>query len=147
MSAPFGLEAAGLSPKLPGEFGGFFEHLRAGRIAFPRCRSCGRLHWYPMKRCPHCFSPDLHWSPVEGDTTLYSWTTVKRAFSESFRDKVPYIVALVEFSAAPGIRLITNIVDGDENDLTIDMPVEPVFAGQNDAVPLVFFRPVGRSPE
>lgn len=130
-----------MSAGLPPEFGGFFEHLRAGRIAFPCCRACSRLHWYPMKRCPHCYSNDLAWEEVRGEMALYTWTSVQRGFSDAFKDKVPYIVALVEFSAAPGIRLVTNIIDAEEEALAIGMPVEPVFLGQNEATPSVVFRP------
>lgn len=140
MTAP--LATAGeQAASMPQEFRGFFENLRAGRIAMPGCRACGELHWYPMKRCPHCYSADLDWRTLEGAATLWSWTSVRRGFSEGFRDKVPYIVGLVEFAGAPGIRLITNIVEAGEDDLALGMALEPVFSGQNEDIPLVVFRP------
>jgi uncharacterized OB-fold protein len=125
----------------PAEFHPFWEGLRAGRISFPKCRSCGRTHWYPMKRCPHCLATEFDWLPVSGRGRLHSWTVVRRAFSADQADKVPYVVGLVEFDEVPGTRLITNIVGTDPQALAVDMPLEPVFADDGTAPPTVRFRP------
>ena len=65
----------------PKGFAGFWDGLRAKTIRFPHCRACGKVHWYPMARCPHCYSDDLDWQAVSGAGTLYSWTTVLRTMS------------------------------------------------------------------
>jgi uncharacterized OB-fold protein len=118
----------------PEEFAGFWNGLREGRIRFPRCRACGRTHWYPMQRCPFCYSVDLEWHAVSGAATLYTWTVVRRTFAPDF--PAPYIVGLVEFPEVPGTRLITNIVDVDPASLDFGMPLEPVFVveGARDGV-------------
>ena len=51
---------------MPPEFTGFFQAACKGKIAFPRCGVCGRFHWYPMPRCPHCRSRQLAWQPIAG---------------------------------------------------------------------------------
>ena len=91
------------------EFSGFFEAARQGALAFPRCGDCGRFHWYPMKACPHCRSRQIGWQKVEGTGTVFSWTVVRHAFDPAYKDRLPYIIALLEFDDAPGIRLVTNI--------------------------------------
>jgi uncharacterized protein len=126
---------------VPSEFRGHLEGLRAGEIRFPRCRTCGRVHWYPMKRCPHCLSDEIGWMAVEGPGRLHSWTVVRRAFSPDFVDKIPYIVGLVEFDEVPGTRLITNVVDCNPEDLAIGMALEPVFETQLAGQAKVLFRP------
>ena len=87
------------------------------------------------------------WESVSPLGSLYSWTEVHHRFDPS--GEVPYVVALVEFKDAPGVRLITNLIDvGGVGDLalSIDMPVEPCFptnpapqGGGGDS--RIFFRP------
>lgn len=108
------------------EFAGFFEAARRRQLAFPRCEDCGRFHWYPMKACPHCRSRRVAWQPVAGGGSLFSWTVVRHAFDPAYKDRLPYIVALVEFDDAPGIRLVTNL-EADPAVLTIGDSVTPVF--------------------
>jgi len=126
--------------KHPAEFQPFWAALKQGRIAFPRCRDCGKFHWYPMKRCPHCRSSAIEWQAVSGEGTLYSFTVVRYPFSPEFRDKLPYVVALVEFADAPGVRLITNLIDTPLEDIRIGMTVQPIFPQGDEATPQVPFR-------
>ncbi len=46
--------------------------------------------------------------------------------SNAWRDRLPYIVALVEFPDAPGVRLIANVA-ADPETLAIGMAVKPRF--------------------
>lgn len=126
------------------EFAGYFTGLAQGQLRFPRCAACTRFHWYPMRLCPHCQSPDIHWHRVSGRGTLFSWTTVRHPFDPKLATQVPYIVGLVTFADAPGIRLVTTIIDAPPGGLAIGLPVEPVFraglrfAAEVDEVTLCF---------
>lgn len=93
-----------------------------------------------MKRCPHCRSADIEWSAVAGRGTIYSWTLVHYPFDPDWTDDLPYLVALVEFEDAPGVRLVTNIVGAESGGLAIGMAVDAVFAGA-DEDSVVRFRP------
>lgn len=121
------------------EFLPFWEGLRAGRISFPRCEDCGRFHWYPMKRCPHCSGERIAWAVVRGEGVLYSFTIVRYAFSPEYRDKLPYVVALVEFPDAPGVRLITQLVDVPHEAIRIGMKLKPMPPNSNEAYPKALF--------
>jgi hypothetical protein len=129
-----------MSP-LNAEFAGFFDNARAGKLAFPKCKACGQFHWYPMPRCPHCQSTDVQWQAISGRGELYSFTSVTHAFDPSRRDSLPYTVGLVTFADAPGVRLITNIIDAPAEALRLGMAVDPVFPARDDGGGLVFFRP------
>ena len=129
-----------MSQPVNAEFAGFFDSARRGVLSFPRCGVCTRFHWYPMPLCPHCRSADVHWQPVSGRGALFSFTSVKHAFDSKYADQLPYTVGLVTFADAPGVQLITNIIEAPAEDLTIGMPVEPVFDRAGDG--LVLFRPV-----
>jgi uncharacterized protein len=124
------------------EFEGFWDGLRQGHVAFPKCFDCGRFHWYPMPRCPHCRSDKLAWQRTNGKGRLYSWTVVERALVPAFKDKVPYIIGLVELDDAPGVRFVTGIVGAPPEALAIDMFVEAVIERTDKPMPTAPFRPV-----
>lgn len=130
--------------KYPDEFTPFWNGLRAGHISFPRCSACGKTHWYPMSLCPHCLGGSFEWPSVSGRGNLHSWTVVRRAFSPEWNDRLPYIVGLVEFAEVPGTRLISNIIDCDIGDLSVNMELDPVFSDDGVSPPTVRFRPSGR---
>jgi uncharacterized OB-fold protein len=130
------------SSKLLPEFAGFFEKAATGRLAFPYCRRCSKFHWYPMPRCPHCRTHDIEWRDVAGRGEIVSFTRVMHRFDNSRAGKLPYVVALVKFADAPGINLVTNIVDCQNDELRIGQSVEPVFRTNETGRPFVDFRTV-----
>jgi len=118
----------------------FWEETKEGRLAFPRCADCGKFHWYPMRLCPGCRSERIEWAPVAGRGRIFTWTVVRYPFLQEFQSRLPYIVALVEFPDAPGVRLVTNIIEASPEETTIDALVEVVFHRVNDEIVLPLFR-------
>ena len=121
------------------EFGPYFANLAAGRLCFPHCRDCARWHWYPMPLCPHCQSSQVAWRQVAGTAKLFSWTEIHHPFDARYAGPLPYVVGLVSFADAPGVRLVTHIVDAPAATLVIDMHVEPRFALGPDGTPQIVF--------
>lgn len=126
---------------IPPEFLPHIQGLANREIRIPRCADCLRFHWYPMPACPHCQSDALKWEVVGSDARLYSWTRVRHAFHPSLEKELPYTVALVTFSDAPGVRLVTNLVDEGSAALHCDMRLAAVFDPQGDSQAKVRFRP------
>ena len=62
-----------------------------------------------------------------------------RAGSPSFRPDVPYSIAIIELEE--GVRMMSNIVECRNEDLSIDMPVEVVFDDVTPEITLPKFRP------
>ena len=124
------------------EFRPYFDALARGILAFPRCGDCGRFHWYPMKLCPFCHRAGIGWVAVSGVASLFSWTIVRHDFDpaaiERYGLRAPYIVALLEFADAPGVRLISNLVEADPDALAIGMAVQALFPAHDGRV---LFRP------
>lgn len=114
----------------------FFDGVARGELRFPRCARCGRFHWYPKARCPHCGSGYIGWTEAGDGARLYGFTVVRRAFAPEFADAVPYTLALVEFAGAPGVRLLTRLTGEAERHPAIGMPLRPVFPGCDDALPV-----------
>jgi hypothetical protein len=94
------------------------------RLALPVCRACGITYWYPRTICPHCHSLDTSWTDASGDGTIYSYTVVRRCAGDYAR-ATPYVLAYVELVEGP--RVLTNIVDWDEERLAIGAPVKLTF--------------------
>jgi uncharacterized OB-fold protein len=83
---------------------------------------------------------------VSGDGTLFSWALVERALFKPFKEKAPYITALVALDEDPAVRIVTDLVDCDPAELAIDMPVRVVFRDlefpdDDRRVPAPFFSP------
>ena len=123
------------------QFAPHFAHLAAGRLCFPYCAACARFHWYPMPLCPHCQSAGFEWRQVTGRGTLYSWTEIHHAFDVRYDGPLPYIVALIDFADAPGVRLVSNIVGAAADTLKLDMTVAAHFSHDAHGHPQVTFRP------
>ena len=119
----------------------FWEGCRDGELRILRCDSCGRyIHW-PRPVCSNCLSTSLTPQPVSGRGRLYSYTIADQAFHPWFADKVPYVVAVIDLEEQPGLRIVTNLVD-HEDDYAVDMPVEVVFRQVADDLVLPLFRPI-----
>jgi uncharacterized OB-fold protein len=71
-------------------------------------------------------------------------------FSVNYRQWVPglpdrYVIALVAIDEQDDVRLATNIVDCDPEDVDFDMPVQVKFE-QNEDMWVPLFAPVGAEP-
>lgn len=97
----------------------YWEALAQGRLMFQRC-DCGHA-WLPARgECPQCLSDKVHWENAAGTGKLISWVVYHMAYSDAFKDKLPYNVAVVELDEGP--RLITNML-GPHEALACDAPV------------------------
>jgi len=56
-----------------------------------------------------------------------------------FRDRLPYVAALVELEEGP--RIMTNVVDCAPEDLQIGMPLQVAFRELDDDITAPVFRP------
>ena len=96
-------------------------------LRIPACDSCGRLCWYPRKKCRYCEGETFSWKTMSGRGSLFSWVVVTHVFLPQFGDLVPFAPALVALEEDPAIRIATRIVDADLEALEFDMPVEVAF--------------------
>ncbi len=125
----------------------FWDAAQRGELAVPRCDACGRWCWFPRTTCRGCGATSLTWTAVSGRGSLYSWAVVRHAFLPAFADKVPFVSGLVALDEDPAVRIVTNLVDCEPDELVPDSAVEVTFrpltfGGRTITAP--FFRPVGR---
>lgn len=129
------------------EFRPFWDAAASRALKFPFCQACQKFHWYPMQRCPHCNDTGISWKAIDPAGAVYSWTTVQRSFDAAFAHQIPYIVALLEFPKAPGVRLITNLTDVAAADVDFGMIVRPAFDLYDPVERYLTFRPGKTSVE
>jgi uncharacterized protein len=101
----------------------FWERCARHELSFQRCVRCGTFRHPPSPVCHQCRSTEYEYAPVAGHGTVYSFTVVTHALHPTLQPYVPYNVALIEFEDAPGVRLISNVVDASPDELEVGMPV------------------------
>jgi uncharacterized OB-fold protein len=125
-------------PKIDNVNRGFWDHARGEKLSVQRCESCSDVHYPGSPVCPKCLSENQSWMPVSGRGTLLSWVRFHRAYWDSFRDELPYLVCLVGLEEGP--LLVSNIVGGDPGENAIGSKVEVVFEKVDDELTLPKFR-------
>lgn len=95
---------------------GFWRATAEGRLAICRCDSCGTWMQPALERCRACGGKTA-FADVSGKGSLYSFIVVHQPAVPGFRDKVPYLLGLVELPEQVGLRLATRLVDVDASEL------------------------------
>ena len=120
------------------ELSGFFWTSGAdGKLRFLRCTSFSYLIHPPAPICPKCHSRDAEPAVVSGRGTLHSFTVNHQPWDGAGD---VYVIGLVEIEDQADVRLTTNIVGIEPDDVRIGMPVEVVFE-DHDPVFIPVFQP------
>ena len=118
----------------------FWEGCRAGELRIPRCRDCGRWVWYPASACPECGGGRHEWTRVSGRGQLFTWVRVHRAFLPGYKDRVPFLTALVELEEDARLRLAAFLRDAPPGGLRVGLAVEVTFERVDERLTLPIFR-------
>ena len=110
-----------------------------GRLRFQQCQSCSALIHPPQPVCRYCRGHRIVVRDVSGFATLIGFTVNHRFGLPGLPP--PYVVAQVAIEEDPRVRLTTNAVGCDPDDLELGMRMEVVFEPAGD-VWLPLFRPV-----
>ena len=110
-----------------------------GELRFWRCDQCGTILHPPSPRCPACLSKDLSVVAVSGLATVHTFTINHQPWYPNLDP--PYVIAIVTIDEQVDVRLTTNLVGVEPDDVRIGMRVRVVFEEYDD-VWLPFFTPV-----
>ena len=124
-------------PRLTAMNAHFWTGGRDGELRFMRCDGCGYLIHPPLPRCPRCLATTVSPHAVSGLGTLHSFTVNHQPWIPG---AAPYVIGLVTIDEQDDLRLTTNIVDCDPDEIAIGMALEVTFE-HNDDVWLPMFRP------
>ena len=96
-------------PTPEGDTIAFWEAAKEERLLVKHCLACDAFSYYPRPFCPKCWSEQVEWYEASGEGTLYTWSVIYSNDMPPFRDRVPYVAAIVDLAEGP--RMMTNVVD------------------------------------
>lgn len=99
----------------------FWDGAKRGKLMLQYCTETKRFQHFPRPVSLFTGRKTVEWREASGYGTVYSWT-VTRSPWPGHEQRVPYICAYVELDE--GVRFLCNLVDCDENEIEIGMPVE-----------------------
>ena len=118
------------------------EHM----LLMPRCQQCSTFRWPAGPFCPKCRSQPVDWV-APGAARLYSYTVMPVPSSNADTPPKFRAAALVEFEQAPGVRLVTVLVDAPRSgaiQIGAALDIDWISAA-NAQVPVVRLSPPRRS--
>ena len=121
----------------------FWEGGARGELCFLCCDACGHYVHPPAPVCPECLGRVLSPRAVSGRATVHTFTVNHHPWIPGFEP--PYVVAIVEIEEQSGLRLTTNIVGCEIDEVHIGMPVRVRFEELGDEVHLPLFEPAGEA--
>ena len=118
----------------------FWEGGRDGKLQFLRCTRDGTYVHPPTPFCPTCYGKDLAVEAVSGRATVATFSVNHQPWMPG--PELPYVLAIVEIDEDPRVRLTTNIVGCEPDEVTIGMPVQVTFEEHDGEVWIPLFEPV-----
>ena len=110
-----------------------------GKLRFLRCSDCQNYIHPPSPVCDKCLSMQQDIVAVSGRATLAAVTVNHQMWMPMIEP--PYVVGIVEIEEQDSVRLTTNIINCNEEDLEIGMVLHVEFE-ECDDVFLPMFKPV-----
>ncbi|MEH2510410.1 putative OB-fold protein [Nitrobacteraceae bacterium AZCC 1564] len=116
----------------------FWDGAKRGKLMLQFCTETKRFQHFPRPVSLFTGRKTVEWREASGCGTVYSWT-VTRSPWPGHEQRVPYICAYVELDE--GVRFLCNLVDCDENEIEIGMPVEVRWDRLTDEIAFPDFAP------
>lgn len=103
----------------------FWTAAKQGQLIYQYCQTCDKTQFYPRSVCVKCQDNRLEWRQSAGHGKVASFTEVMRAPNAAFKEKAPYIIALLDLDE--GFRIMVNIIESDRQKLAIGARARIVF--------------------
>jgi uncharacterized OB-fold protein len=114
-----------------------------GQLRILRCGSCGFYLHPPSTPCPRCLSTALAPSVVSGQGTVEAVTTNVQEWVPGQR---PYSIAVVELEEQSGVRLTSNVIGCQPDQVRIGQRVRVWFMHRDGIYYPVFVPDVEQLP-
>lgn len=120
----------------------YWEATKNHKFKLPKSKTDNKFFFYPRAVSPYDdMSQDIEWVEASGRGKVWTYSIHNMGPTKAYKGDPPYVVALVELDE--GVKMMTNIVDCDPQDVKIGMEVEVVFDDITEDVTLPKFKPVG----
>lgn len=116
----------------------FWDGCKREKLFIQQCKECGKNIFYPKLYCPFCLSKELSWIQATGKGRIYTYMIVYGYQPTEFEADLPYVVAVIDLEE--GVKIMSNIVDSELENIRCDASVEVVFDKVTDDVTLPRFR-------
>jgi len=117
----------------------YWDATREKRLVIQYDRSADAYQFYPRPTSIYTGRRgDLEWREVSGKGALFSYTIVRRA-RPPFRDKEPYIVAMITLDE--GVNVMSNLIHCTQDQLATGLRVRPYWESLPDGRHLLLFEP------
>jgi uncharacterized OB-fold protein len=117
-------------PALTSDNEPFWKGGAKGQLLIQQCTRCSYYIHPPTGYCPECESRDTSYSAVSGKGFVETFTVNHKQWMPGLPDR--YVLALVRIAEQDDVRLVTNIVGCDPDDVTFDLPVTVQFEQAED---------------
>jgi uncharacterized OB-fold protein len=117
----------------------FWDAVQQRKLLMPKCASCGTVTFPPTVACPECSGKEFRWTEISGRGTVYSFTVYHRLYHPAFKEKLPYVVAVIALDEGP--RIISNVVGIPPDDVRCELPVQVTFEEVRDGYLIPKFVP------
>jgi uncharacterized OB-fold protein len=125
-------------PQVTDETEAFWTGGEVGELRIYRCGECRTWFHPPAPLCPDCLSFEVGPEVTSGRARVAAFTINHQQWMPDL--EVPYVVAIVELDDQPDVRLMTQVIDCEPENVSTDMAVEVTFEHLEDVwIPL--FRP------
>jgi uncharacterized OB-fold protein len=116
-------------PRLDDDNRAFWTGGKEGRLNLTKCGDCAGFTHPPRRICRHCRSENVAQVAVSGRGVVDTFTINYQAWAPHM--EVPFVIARVRLSDAPGVYLTTNIVNCPVEEVAIDDAVQVTFEEQD----------------
>ena len=117
----------------------FWDAVQQRKLVMPKCASCGAVTFPPTVACPQCSGKEFTWTEMSGRGTVYSFTVYHRLYHPAFKEKVPYVVAVIALDEGP--RIISNVIGIPPDDVRCELPVQVTYDEVRDGYLIPKFLP------
>lgn len=124
-----------LLPRLTDANRAFWTGGGKGQLLVGRCERCHRWELPPATECTSCGGPTTP-EPVSGAAKVFTWTLNHQKFHPDVEP--PNLIALVVLDEQDDLRVATNLVDVDAEDVRSGMPVSVQFEDHGEVFYPVF---------
>jgi uncharacterized OB-fold protein len=102
----------------------FWEGAAGNKFLLQKCRSCGKVQFFPRVACVDCFGT-LDWIEAKGTGNIHSFTLVRVPRNPAFKDEVPiyYINVILD----EGVIVESKLVGEKREKVKLGDKVKVVF--------------------
>jgi uncharacterized OB-fold protein len=117
----------------------FWDNAKKHKLTLKKCKDCGHIDHPPYLYCTNCHSDNSEWIEASGKGKLVAYAINTYMVPFPFWDEMPYVLAMIDLDE--GVRMISNIIECEQDKLENGMSLEVVFDDVSEEFTLPKWRP------